>query len=218
MADKATAIINDIVKLTLGTPHDGYAFDMWVVTKPSGLEIGAGNTFAMPASDVEVMARWKAIDYTITVHQGGGSGSTASKGTAFAGDPITLTPGNRADDDFAGWAVVPANVSIDANHTFTIPASHVEITANWHVKPSGVTITSTHILTAQGMALAFDTNVTPQHITWSVAGNDKASFSGNVLNVAADAKPGATITVTVTVNGYPQLNDERTLTILRSTA
>jgi len=82
-----------------------------------------------------------------------------------------------------------------------------------------ITITSSHILTAQGLKLAFTAALTPvvepQQVTWSVAGNNKASFDGNILKVAVDAKPG-TITVTASVSGYPQFKDERTLTILPS--
>jgi len=101
-----------------------------------------------------------------------------------------------------------------------MPAANVEVTAMYEEKPR-VKITSNHILTAQGLELEFTARVVPQsapqQVTWSVAGNDKASFARNVLKVAADAKPG-TITVKVAVNGYSEITDERSITILQSTA
>ncbi|MCL2602635.1 MAG: InlB B-repeat-containing protein, partial [Treponema sp.] len=190
-ASKNKANIRDTITLEVGTYKAGYEFDTWTVVKPeSGLTIGEDHTFTMPASDVEVTATSKAINYSIEVNQGGGSDSATSKATANVGNIITLTPGNRYDYDFIGWAVVPANVSIAADHTFTMPASNVVVTAQWEEKP-GVKMTSNHILTAQGLELTFTARVAPQsapqNVTWSVAGNNRVSFVGNVLKVAADA-------------------------------
>jgi len=111
---------------------------------------------------------------------------------------------------------------VEMEFDFNTPITgNMVLRAKWMPIPSGVTISSTHIFTAQGLELAFLATVTPQgapqQVTWSVAGNDKASFDGNILKVAADAKPGA-ITVKVAVNGYSGFTDERNITILPSTA
>ncbi|MCL2602122.1 MAG: InlB B-repeat-containing protein, partial [Treponema sp.] len=215
---KNPANVGNVITLTPGTYKDGYEFDRWTVVSPNSVTMN-GNTFTMPADHVQVMATWKAIDYAITVNQGGGSDSKADKITANVGEKITLTPGSRDDYDFDGWTVVkPVGLIIAADYSFTMPTSNVEVTATWKMRPPKVVITSSHILTAQGLELAFTAKVTPQElpqeVTWSVTGNDKVRFEGNVLKVAADATPG-TITIIVSAGN---LNDERSLTILQSTA
>ncbi|MCL2601814.1 MAG: hypothetical protein FWD91_03265 [Treponema sp.] len=221
-ASPATAKKGTKVTLKAGE-KEGYGFIKWTSVKPAGLTIAADNTFTMPEAAVEVTATWELGAKNITVNQGNGSGSYASENSAKKGVKITLTEGTYDGYRFDGWTVIKPEdgLTIGADHTFTMPAADVEVTATWKLNPR-VVITSNHILTAQGLELAFAATVTPQsvplEVTWSVAGNEKTRFDGKILKVAADATPSE-ITVKVAVNGYEQQStDERTLTILQSTA
>ncbi|MCL2601842.1 MAG: InlB B-repeat-containing protein, partial [Treponema sp.] len=138
-ADKTTANIGETITLTPGTYKDGYKFDSWTVVMPDTLEMSS-NTFTMPAAHVKVMATWKAIDYTISINENGGSGSAVSKNPANVGDEITLTPGRRGGYAFDGWTDVSPNTVTMSGNTFTMPASNVAVTATWTAVGYTITI------------------------------------------------------------------------------
>jgi len=60
-------------------------------------------TFTMPDEPVEVTANWTAINYTITVEQGGGKDSSADLENATIGQTVHLTRGTREGYTFLGW-------------------------------------------------------------------------------------------------------------------
>jgi len=138
-AKPTTANIDDTVQLSPGTAAAGYMFDKWTVVNPDGLAIEENNTFTMPASEVEVTATWKLIEYSITVHADGGSGTEASKDTANVGNEITLSRGTKEGYTFVKWVTEPQDVNFTGDDTFTMPPSNVEVTATW--KANNYTIT-----------------------------------------------------------------------------
>ncbi|MCL2602617.1 MAG: InlB B-repeat-containing protein, partial [Treponema sp.] len=140
-ADKTTATVTEAVQLTRGTPDTGYEFDAWAVS-PAGVVIGADDTFAMPADNVEVTATWKKTDYTIMVDSNGGTGTAASQQTANFGDSITLTRGSHeVGITFFGWEVVqPQGLTINNDDTFTMPAANVVIAAKWNAVNYNITV------------------------------------------------------------------------------
>ncbi|MCL2601530.1 MAG: InlB B-repeat-containing protein, partial [Treponema sp.] len=87
-ASPKSTTIGETVMLSHGN-RPGYNPDGWTVIAPSGFSFN-GDSFAMPADNVEVTAKWKAISYDITVNQNSGSGSEAKPNPATVGQTVTL--------------------------------------------------------------------------------------------------------------------------------
>lgn len=120
-ASATSAAAGTTVKLT-ATPAEGYTLDYFTL---DGERIN-GNTFSMPARNVEVSAVFTANAYSITVVQPAGGTVTASKLSAFFGEAVELT---AVPDE--GYELSPYVVNGAANNggTFTMPARDVIVTA-----------------------------------------------------------------------------------------
>ncbi|AEF84452.1 conserved hypothetical protein [Treponema primitia ZAS-2] len=137
-----------LVTLT-ATPDRGYRFrggSLSAKLAEDGASIPlSGNTFTMPAGDVEVSAGFEADEYAITgFNANGGTISAVPAGTRItAGKTVTLTvtpdPGNvlktlavkRTDTNGAVMVSGYNNV-----YTFTMPAGNVELSALFEPLPS----------------------------------------------------------------------------------
>ena len=109
----------------------GYSFDGWYADGSS-----QKFDFRMPiAADITLTAKWNAIDYAVNVSSSDGGTASASKGTANAGNSVTLTATPDEGYQFKKWEVTPGSVSIQ-NNSFTMPASNVEIKAIFEKKPN----------------------------------------------------------------------------------
>ncbi|MCL2602296.1 MAG: InlB B-repeat-containing protein, partial [Treponema sp.] len=244
-AAKHSAKLNDPITLTPGS-RTGYDFDGWTVVKPAaGLTFTSDNTFTMPDEVVEVTAKWKAIDYAITVNQdegdGAGAGSEASKNSANVGNTITLTAGTYKDGyEFNTWKVIePQGLTITGN-TFTMPAAAVEVTATWKLIDYDITIdqnsgegakaSKTQANVGDDITLTAGNREGYEFDTWEVVSPGNLTISGNSFKMpASEVKVKATWTaidydITVNQNGgtdsaasKPKANVGDIITLTRGT-
>ena len=104
------------------TPAEGYTLDYFTL---DGERIN-GNTFSMPARNVEVSAVFTANAYSITVVQPAGGTVTASKLSAFFGEAVELTAVPDEGYELSHYVV---NGAANNGGTFTMPARDVIVTA-----------------------------------------------------------------------------------------
>ena len=118
-ATSATAGTN--VELT-ATPAEGYTLDYFTL---DGARIN-GDTFIMPARNVEVSAVFTANAYSITVVQPANGTVSASKLSAFFGETVDLTAVPDEGYELSHYVV---NGAANSGGTFTMPARDVIVTA-----------------------------------------------------------------------------------------
>ena len=109
------------VKLT-ATPAEGYTLDYFTL---DGERIN-GDTFSMPARNVEVSAVFTANAYSITVVQPANGTVSASKLSAFFGEAVELTAVPDEGYELSHYVV---NGAANNGGTFTMPARDVIVTA-----------------------------------------------------------------------------------------
>ena len=119
----------------------GYEFDRWEcetagaeVADPTSPEATLRLLGTARDHDVRVVARFRRLDYPVTVTNDGNGTATADMGTAGIGDRVTLSASPNEGYEFASWEVVsPAGLAIDGN-IFEMPAAPVEIRAKFQAK------------------------------------------------------------------------------------
>ena len=120
-ASATSATAGTTVKLT-ATPAEGYTLDYFTL---DGARIN-GNTFIMPARNVEVSAVFTANAYSITVVQPANGTVSASKLSAFFGEAVELTAVPDEGYELSHYVV---NGAANNGGTFTMPARDVIVTA-----------------------------------------------------------------------------------------
>ena len=120
-ASATSATAGTTVKLT-ASPAEGYTLDYFTL---DGARIN-GDTFIMPARNVEVSAVFTANAYSITVVQPAGGTVTASKLSAFFGEAVELTAVPDEGYELSHYVV---NGAANNGGTFTMPARDVIVTA-----------------------------------------------------------------------------------------
>ena len=120
-ASATSATAGTTVKLT-ATPAEGYTLDYFTL---DGERIN-GNTFIMPARNVDVSAVFTANAYSITVVQPTGGTVSASKLSAFFGEAVELTAVPDEGYELSHYVV---NGAANNGGTFTMPARDVIVTA-----------------------------------------------------------------------------------------
>ena len=120
-ASATSAAAGTTVKLT-ATPAEGYTLDYFTL---DGARIN-GDTFIMPARNVEVSAVFTANAYSITVVQPAGGTVSASKLSAFFGEAVELTAVPDEGYELSHYVV---NGAANNGGTFTMPARDVIVTA-----------------------------------------------------------------------------------------
>ena len=120
-ASATSATAGTTVKLT-ATPAEGYTLDYFTL---DGARIN-GNTFIMPARNVDVSAVFTANAYSITVVQPAGGTVSASKLSAFFGEAVELTAVPDEGYELSHYVV---NGAANNGGTFTMPARDVIVTA-----------------------------------------------------------------------------------------
>ena len=120
-ASATSATAGTTVKLT-ATPAEGYTLDYFTL---DGARIN-GNTFIMPARNVEVSAVFTANAYSITVVQPTGGKVSASKLSAFFGETVDLTAVPDEGYELSHYVV---NGAANNGSSFTMPARDVIVTA-----------------------------------------------------------------------------------------
>ena len=120
-ASATSATAGTTIELT-ATPAEGYTLDYFTL---DGARIN-GNTFIMPARNVEVSAVFTANAYSITVVQPTGGTVSASKLSAFFGEAVELTAVPDEGYELSHYVV---NGAANNGGTFTMPARDVIVTA-----------------------------------------------------------------------------------------
>ena len=125
---KPIANVGDEVTITV-TPAEGYELDA-LATIPE-LELTSSNTFVMPASDVEVTATFKAIDYDVTVADASNGSISVDKLTATVGEEVTITITPAKDYALGVLTIDGEEVDSVYTYTFIMPAHDVEVEATF---------------------------------------------------------------------------------------
>ena len=120
-ASATSAAAGTTIELT-ATPAEGYTLDYFTL---DGERIN-GDTFIMPARNVEVSAVFTANAYSITVVQPANGTVTASKLSAFFGEAVELTAVPDEGYELSHYVV---NGAANNGGTFTMPARDVIVTA-----------------------------------------------------------------------------------------
>ena len=120
-ASATSATAGTTIELT-ATPAEGYTLDYFTL---DGARIN-GNTFIMPARNVDVSAVFTANAYSITVVQPTGGTVSASKLSAFFGEAVELTAVPDEGYELSHYVV---NGAANSGGTFTMPARDVIVTA-----------------------------------------------------------------------------------------
>ena len=120
-ASATSATAGTTVKLT-ATPAEGYTLDYFTL---DGARIN-GDTFIMPARNVDVSAVFTANAYSINVVQPANGTVTASKLSAFFGEAVELTAVPDEGYELSHYVV---NGAANNGGTFTMPARDVIVTA-----------------------------------------------------------------------------------------
>ena len=120
-ASATSATAGTTVKLT-ANPAEGYTLDYFTL---DGERIN-GNTFIMPARNVDVSAVFTANAYSITVVQPANGTVSASKLSAFFGEAVELTAVPDEGYELSHYVV---NGAANNGGTFTMPARDVIVTA-----------------------------------------------------------------------------------------
>ena len=120
-ASATFATAGTTIELT-ATPAEGYTLDYFTL---DGERIN-GNTFSMPARNVEVSAVFTANAYSITVVQPANGTVSASKLSAFFGEAVELTAVPDEGYELSHYVV---NGAANNGGTFTMPARDVIVTA-----------------------------------------------------------------------------------------
>ena len=120
-ASATFATAGTTIELT-ATPAEGYTLDYFTL---DGARIN-GDTFIMPARNVEVSAVFTANAYSITVVQPANGTVSASKLSAFFGEAVELTAVPDEGYELSHYVV---NGAANNGGTFTMPARDVIVTA-----------------------------------------------------------------------------------------
>ena len=120
-ASATFATAGTTIELT-ATPAEGYTLDYFTL---DGERIN-GDTFIMPARNVDVSAVFTANAYSITVVQPTGGTVSASKLSAFFGEAVELTAVPDEGYELSHYVV---NGAANSGGTFTMPARDVIVTA-----------------------------------------------------------------------------------------
>ena len=120
-ASATSAAAGTTIELT-ATPAEGYTLDYFTL---DGARIN-GDTFIMPARNVEVSAVFTANAYSITVVQPTGGTVSASKLSAFFGEAVELTAVPDEGYELSHYVI---NGAANNGSTFTMPARDVIVTA-----------------------------------------------------------------------------------------
>ncbi len=96
-----------------------------------------GNTFIMPADNVQVHVKIKKILYSVTISEINEGTATVSKDTASYGDQITITPSIGYEVD----TIIVNGTTVEGSK-FTMPAEDVTLIVNLRKKLHKITVSS----------------------------------------------------------------------------
>ena len=197
-ASATSAAAGTTVKLT-ATPAEGYTLDYFTL---DGERIN-GNTFSMPAQNVEVSAVFTANAYSITVVQPAGGSVAASATSATAGTTIELTATPAEGYTLDYFTLDGERINGD---TFIMPARNVEVsavfTANAYsitvVQPTGGTVSASATFATAGTTI--ELTATPaEGYTLDYSTLDGERINGNTFSMPAR---NVEVSAVFTANAY----------------
>ena len=190
-ASATSATAGTTVKLT-ATPAEGYTLDYFTL---DGERIN-GDTFIMPARNVEVSAVFTANAYGITVVQPTCGTVSASATFATAGTTVKLTANPAEGYTLDYFTLDGERIN---GHTFSMPARNVEVsavfTANAYsitvVQPAGGTVTASKLSAFFGEAVELtavpDEGYELSHYVVNGAANNGGTFTMPARDVIVTA-------------------------------
>ena len=190
-ASATSATAGTTVKLT-ATPAEGYTLDYFTL---DGARIN-GDTFSMPARNVEVSAVFTANAYSITVVQPTGGTVSASATSATAGTSVKLTANPAEGYTLDYFTLDGERINGD---TFIMPARNVEVsavfTANAYsitvVQPTGGTVSASKLSAFFGEAVELtavpDEGYELSHYVVNGAANNGGTFTMPARDVIVTA-------------------------------
>ena len=90
------------------TTRDGYTFGGWYSDEDLTQFVGNNGAKYVPTADIELYAKWEAIDYTVTYKANGGEGADVTRTVAFGSEFTVIdNPFTRNGYTFEGWATEP---------------------------------------------------------------------------------------------------------------
>ena len=197
-ASATSATAGTTVKLT-ATPAEGYTLDYFTL---DGARIN-GNTFIMPARNVEVSAVFTANAYSITVVQPTGGSVSASATSATAGTTVKLTANPAEGYTLDYFTLDGARIN---GNTFSMPARNVEVsavfTANAYsinvVQPTGGTVSASATSAAAGTTVKL-TATPAEGYTLDYFTLDGARINGDTFSMPAR---NVEVSAVFTANAY----------------
>lgn len=164
------------VNLTV-TPDPGYELDTLTVLGDNGPVHVQGTSFTMPNSDVTVSATFREKTYEVKIGTITGNGTvTGPQGKVKANTQVTLNVNPGQGQKLASLTVTPEsgpNVTVDGNHSFTMPPSDVTVDASFVPIPPTTYPVTIGTITGKGTVTA--------NKTQAAAGEEV------ILNVAPEA-------------------------------
>ncbi len=197
-ASATSATAGTTVKLT-ATPAEGYTLDYFTL---DGARI-IGNTFIMPARNVEVSAVFTANAYSITVVQPANGSVAASATSATAGTTVKLTATPAEGYTLDYFTLDGARI---IGNTFIMPARNVEVsavfTANAYsitvVQPTGGTVSASATSAAAGATIEL-TAIPAEGYTLDYFTLDGERINGNTFIMPAR---NVEVSAVFTANAY----------------
>ena len=197
-ASATSAAAGTTIELT-ATPTEGYTLDYFTL---DGARIN-GDTFSMPARNVEVSAIFTAHAYSITVVQPTGGSVAASVTSATAGTTIELTANPAEGYALDYFTLDGARINGD---TFSMPARNVEVsavfTANAYsitvVQPTGGTVSASATSAAAGATIEL-TAIPAEGYTLDYFTLDGERINGNTFIMPAR---NVEVSAVFTANAY----------------
>ncbi|WNY29360.1 hypothetical protein MmiEs2_15870 [Methanimicrococcus stummii] len=120
---------------------EGWEFKGWAKGSPTGTVV-TGTSFAMETANVDLYAKWKKINYTVTYYENDGTRNSEFTGSTLyqVGDTVPLKEITNGDFDwnrtaegfkFEGWSKDSAVGTPLSGTSFTMTAGNVKLYAQW---------------------------------------------------------------------------------------
>ncbi|MCQ4838853.1 InlB B-repeat-containing protein [Neglectibacter timonensis] len=143
--------------------YRGYTFEGWYSDETLEAKYIFG---AMPAQNITLYAKWKAVDYAITYYLNEGS-LTGEKTTYIVTDSFTLPAPTKTGNTFAGWCTSSALTDPNLDVSITDETGDKEFWAKWTVNQYTITFVSNSELSVDAITQDYGTPVTAPEPTRS---------------------------------------------------
>ena len=128
----------------------GYTFTGWnTALDGSGTTYSAGNTFSMPASAIDLYAKWDSLSYTVSYDGNGYTGGNVPASAAYKyGVPVTVSDNTgslvKSGNVFNGWNTKAdgSGTAYTAGASFLMGTTNVTLYAVWATDSYTVTYNS----------------------------------------------------------------------------